>query len=267
MPSASEPNRIDVVTTAQAAPDCFFVWMAMPPQQFWVNLNPTEPNRIVATEMGKTHCGWIMLEADFRMKTTVSELTNPQTELGRDYSDQLFSYARQRRQKSICSSYRHWIVPGVVKGSYTEDYLFIEQADLDVKLESEYLALQGFRASSGCPPSIDPDVERFSEALYRRTILQALIQRVNTAPEYAELRSIFRTLILAAWYKRMRPQGMAFSHVMGSGDVREWYHHTSWDPRHVFNEYVESLRNPVIHILKGAFPSFRSGFEQSQVRS
>jgi hypothetical protein len=92
--------------------------------------------------------------------------------------------------------------------------VYIVNADLDVKLAGEYLSLRG--ASSpigGCPP--DSAVER----LYRQSILPEIVNQVNTAPEYADLRRIYESRILAEWYRTQRQTGGRFSSLINSGNA------------------------------------------------
>jgi len=67
---------------AQQASDAFFVWLALPPSSFTVNLNPNEPNRIIDAKFGRTDAGRALLEADLQLKKTTAALIHPNTELG-----------------------------------------------------------------------------------------------------------------------------------------------------------------------------------------
>jgi len=68
--------------TPKRASDAFFVWLALPTSAMWVNLNPSEPDRIIDPRFGRTSTGRVLLEADLRMKKTAARLTNPNTRLG-----------------------------------------------------------------------------------------------------------------------------------------------------------------------------------------
>lgn len=67
---------------------------------------------------------------------------------------------------------------------------------------------------------------------------------MNSAPEYAEIRAIFHARILADWYQTHKGRDAAYSSVIGSGDVHNWYNNGNWTPQEVFNEYVRNLQQP-----------------------
>jgi hypothetical protein len=54
---------------AQQASEAFFVFLALDPRTFTVNLQPDQPNRIVDEKLGRTNAGRVLLEADLRMLT------------------------------------------------------------------------------------------------------------------------------------------------------------------------------------------------------
>jgi hypothetical protein len=69
--------------------DTFFTWLALPPQSFWVNLNPNQPDRIIDPQLARTDAGRVMLESDLLLKKTTVGLINPDTPLGDAFWDEL----------------------------------------------------------------------------------------------------------------------------------------------------------------------------------
>lgn len=57
--------------------DAFFVWLLHPPESFWVNLSPTEEDRVIEHSLGRTDVGKVMLEADLLLKKTAARLLHP----------------------------------------------------------------------------------------------------------------------------------------------------------------------------------------------
>ena len=224
--------------------DSLYIWLALPSDTFWVNLNPNEPDRVADVEMGKTDVGRIMLEADFEMKKTVAKLFHPDSELGQVFWDKVYAYIEERGASTVCFSFRQWIVPGEVIAWSTQDSIYIKDAKLDIKLESEYLEIAGRDpAGMGCGPNADPAVQDYMEEQFRQMILPELINEVNTAPEYNDLRRIFNSRVIAEWYKGQHATGRetAFSKYINSGDVSDWYMKTAWDKQDVFDAYVKSV--------------------------
>jgi hypothetical protein len=133
---------------------------------------------------------------------------------------------------------RQWIVPrpAVVRESRNE--LFILDAPLEVKMETEYFKSGGITADAGQATS---DTQR-DEAAYRQRILPELEKAVNTAPEYADLRRVYGSRVAAEWYRqRSAKKPTAYGHLIDSGDVSAWPSRVKWDPKEVFNRFVKSF--------------------------
>ncbi|MFH1446825.1 MAG: hypothetical protein ABIG43_05385 [Chloroflexota bacterium] len=245
---------IDLQDSGDLSWDSLFTWLALPSDTFWVNLNPNEPNRIIDAGLGKTDAGRIMLEADFQMKKTIASLLHPDSESGQAFWDELYGYIEKQGLTSLCFSFRQWIVPSEVTVWATADSIYIMDATLDVKLESEYLELKGEKTSPAavCPPDIGPALQAYAEDLFRDMILPELIKQVNTAPEYHDLRSIFHSRIIAEWYKsqHLASGQAAFSNLIGQGSACECYPTIDWDPKGLFDQYVQSVTQGEFNVTR-----------------
>lgn len=81
---------------------------------FQVNLSPTESDRIIELELGRTDVGKVMLEADLLLKKTAARLLHPDHPLGARFWDDLYGWVGAKGVK-MCHSFRQWIVPGKVE--------------------------------------------------------------------------------------------------------------------------------------------------------
>lgn len=219
--------------SAQLAADAFFTWLALHPSSFTVNLNPDEPDRIIDAEFGKTDAGRVLLEADLQMKKSVADFIHPDSDLGAQYWEAL-------QGETKCISMRQWIVPKPAVVHENDDELFILDAPLEVKMETEYLETAGVGGGAGCPGQSESDTQA-NEQVYRDMILPELEEAINTAPEYADLRRVYASRVAAEWFRdRSLTRTTAFSDVIDSGDASAWYSRTPWDPKEVFDRYVQS---------------------------
>lgn len=217
------------------ASDSFFVWLAVPESNFWVNLNPNEPDRIVGEGLDETDVGRIMLEADLQLKKTVGELIHPDTALGKRFWNSL-----ERVDGEACFSHRLWITPEPAVIYEDDDELYILEAPLTVQTEQDYIGDVGTGEYQDCP--YQPEyVEEHNMDVYKRLVMPRLIEAVNNAPEYADLRQIYLGRIAAKWYRERNEQRpMAFSDLIDSGDVEQWTTTEDWTPEKTFREYVRS---------------------------
>ncbi|MBZ4321290.1 hypothetical protein [Streptomyces huiliensis] len=226
-----ENRRADGVKAVKEASDAFFVWLALRPSAFWVNLNPTEPDRIVDPAFGRTDAGRVLLQADLRMKKTIAQLIHPDGKLGEEYHSRL---------RGTCMSMRTWIVPGEAKVRATPDELYIMDAPLSVKMETQYLKGRGAGEAASCAQQ-EKSVEQHNESVFRSMILPRVEEAVNTAPEYAELRRVYLSRVAAEWYRDgSRRENATYAKLIDQGDVSRWTAKSDWKPRDTFDAYVDS---------------------------
>ncbi|GAA1317202.1 hypothetical protein GCM10009647_046880 [Streptomyces sanglieri] len=219
------------ITAANQSSDAFFVWLSLNPSAFWVNLNPTEPNRIVDDRLGRTDVGRVMLEADLRMKKTVGELIHPHRALGRKFWGGV---------QGNCLSFRNWILPEPASVRQEGDKLYILDAPLDVKMETQYLASHGKSSARSCPRQ-DQATEDHNEELFRSLILPKLKHAINSAPEYAALRRVYLARVAAQWYRELSlAKETTYGGLIDSSNIGTWTTTDGWKPTDTFDQYVDS---------------------------
>lgn len=246
-PGAQGTTVGDGVANALQASDAFFVWLALRPSTFWVNLKPNEPDTIIDPKLGRTAVGRIMLEADFSLKRTSSALVDPNTAAGA----RLWAVIGRRCMPGL----RLWITPGVAKVREDGNQLYIVDAPLDVRIEQfDYHPRQG----DPLPPSLgrscpqQPDsVNGRIIAAYRRIILPKVVHAVNTAPAYAALRRIYLSRVAAQWYRdRSAQQQTTFGNIVDSGRIGRWVEHGTWRPKLTFRRYVKAFSHGQFRFTK-----------------
>ncbi|MFE6847697.1 hypothetical protein [Streptomyces sp. NPDC057686] len=206
-------------------------WIALDPAKFWVNLNPSEPDRIVDSDLGQTNVGRVLLEADLQMKRTEGRLLDPRTEFGAQYWKELSATG------NACYSSRLWIVPGDVQVREDGASLYILKASLAVNAKSQRL--------EGLPQSCkaDPQSDARSEQLEQTMVVPKVMEAVNTAPEYAPLRRAFLARVVAQWIRKRHQEGhsTSFDKLIDSSDLGPARMQGEWRPRQVFDDYVQSI--------------------------
>ncbi|MDJ0346653.1 hypothetical protein QMK19_37180 [Streptomyces sp. H10-C2] len=231
-----DPLRGDARTStgmdaATLSSDAFFVWLSLRPSDFWVNLNPDEPDRIVDARLGSTDAGRVLLQADLRMKKTVGTLIHPDTGSGKELWN---------RVKGQCLSFRTWIVPAPASVHQDGDKLYILDAPLDVKMDTQYLKSRGVTRGQSCPRQ-EAATEEHNEQVYRTLVLPELKRAINTGPDYADLRRVYLARVAAEWYRNLsRTRHTTYGALVDRGDARAWPGKTSWKPTDTFDEYVKS---------------------------
>ena len=209
-------------------------WLVLDPSEFWVNLNPSEPDQIIDAQLGQTNAGRELLDADFQLKRSSAMLMNPNTKLGAQYWKDLAGSS-----SSVCYGSRMWIVPGQVLVREDGGSLYILSAQLAVKAVPEHVA--DMPASCHYDAQTDARGQRLDQAM----IVPLLTKMVNTAPEYAPIRRAFMARIVAQWIRDRYASGQrtSFDSLIDSGNIGPARLQDGWQPEQVFNAYVKSLKD------------------------
>lgn len=258
-PTAAEAS-VDLTQAGELSWNAFFIWLSLLSDRFWVNLNPSEPNRIIDAELAKTDVGRIMLEADLQLKRDVAQLLHPETSsTGRNFWDSLFRYVERSVDVSaskgvaIPTSFRVWIIPAPVDVWATEESIYIVKARLDAKLESYYsqgLSGEAMKFKKLVPRNVS-EIQAYAETLLRRDILSLLVENINNSPRYSELRQVYHSFVVAEWYKTGHSSDSpAFAQLIGSRSTEPWPARVTWSATDVFDEFVKSLQNGEFNIFK-----------------
>ncbi|MEW5759101.1 MAG: hypothetical protein AB1755_06550, partial [Candidatus Omnitrophota bacterium] len=132
----------------------FLTALTIQDSEFWVNLNPNQPNRLTGANIAYTDMGKHLLLLDLKLKKDTAFSLFPGLSTGATtYWERVFAKAKQlsnrrteeltnSRTVSIPTTFRVWIVPD--KAEVYEDgkgSCVITKSTLKVLLESEYLQL------------------------------------------------------------------------------------------------------------------------------
>ncbi|MEW5757977.1 MAG: HEAT repeat domain-containing protein [Candidatus Omnitrophota bacterium] len=196
----------------------FLTALTIQDSEFWVNLNPNQPNRLTGTNLSYTDMGKHLLLLDLKLKKDTAFSLFPGLSTGATtYWERVFAKAKQlsnrrtdelknSRTVSIPTTFRVWIVPD--KAEVYEDgkgSCVITKSTLKVLLESEYLQLPQTPSlpKRGIKGEFDnnQELQSYCEAQLKELILPNLTYKVNHDPSYEPLRQIYNAIILAKWYK------------------------------------------------------------------
>jgi hypothetical protein len=256
-PSVGNKNLSAGRLAAVQASDAFFVWLSLSPEKFWVNLNPSQPDRIIDPQLARTDAGRILLQSDFQMKKTIADLIHPDTSLGKQYWQAVSKHGWQQRRNGLQTCppvFRMWISPSPATVHEDNNGIYIVDAPLKVDLDVESLNFGTNFAPQNLPFSCtttDKSTRALYESLYRKFILPGMVEAVNAAPEYADLRRVYRSRVAAEWYRqRSTSKATTYRNMVNNGDVSSWPARQDWSPRQVFNQYVNSVKNSEFRVTR-----------------
>ncbi len=190
----------------------FLASMTIPKDDLWVNLSPYESDKIIPEELGKTELGRDMLAQDYILKQLTASLMYPEKELGKEFWAKIYQKAQEKYGTTkipVDTFNKVWILPETATVYEHGQTVYIVEARLRVMLDSDYQARQykekmedgrgrGEGRTSGQHPSSNLD---FQSSIIKEIILPAIEKEVNEGQNFAPLRQIYHSLILAKWYK------------------------------------------------------------------
>jgi hypothetical protein len=208
----------------------FLATLTTPEKDLWVNLSPYEDNRIIQDDFGRTAMGRDLLAQDYLLKQITASLMHPDSDLGKKFWAEIYKRVFEKYGTTdipVDTFNKVWIVPerAVIYessdvGRGTSDAAmaaYIDEARLKVMLESDYLAAErsdvGGRTSDGSSDVRHPTSDNLNSQATRPTltlakdvvrevVIPVLEREVNEGKNFAPLRQVYYSLLLAVWLKK-----------------------------------------------------------------
>ena len=200
----------------------FLASLTVPEKEMWVNLSPYEENRIIADGLGVTEMGVDLLAQDYLLKQLTASLISPDKELGK----KLLERIRRKVEKEfgtidipINIFNKVWIVPEKAVVYEKNNSVFVVERRLKVLLEEDYIALNEYRLMNEVEESSISDFSENSldedkvlpglvSSIMKDIIIPEIEKEINEGKNFANLRQIYNSMILATWYKKRLKDGL-----------------------------------------------------------
>jgi hypothetical protein len=208
----------------------FLAALTVPEKDLWVNLSPYEKDRIVPEEFGQTEMGRDLLAQDYILKQLTASVIYPDDKAGQEFWAKVYAAAEEKYGTTdvpVDTFNKVWIVPEKATVYENKDAAFVLESKLKVMLESDYTAMsnnpmptrghvapQGNVSPSRLPtdqplnvqatqgPTPTTSTSELTKQILREIIIPILEKEVNEGKNFAQLRQVYNSLILATWYKR-----------------------------------------------------------------
>ncbi len=250
----------------------FLTALTVPEQDLWVNLSPYEKNRTLPQNLGQTMMGRDMLAQDYILKQLTASLIYPEKELGKEFWKTVYAKAQQTygtTEIPVNTFNKVWIVADKAEVYEHGQSAFVTGAHLKVMLESDYLAIEknqrqpGDMSPKGPCPQADcqanektntkaPQVNHQQQnEIIKDLIIPELEKEVNEGKNFAPLRQMFYSMILASWYK-LALKDAALSKLYGNQSKVKGGVNTD-DPskiNQIYERYVQAYKKGVFNYIK-----------------
>lgn len=221
--------------------ELFLVALTVPNDDYWVNLSPYESDRIIADSLAQTELGKELLAQDYVLKQLSSSLTFPETELGSKY----WNNSAGDQYLEIGNKFtKVWIVPDEIEIFEDGDSAYIIKSSLEVMNEHDYLAT-----------ALNDGTEQ--RAL--DNILPELRKQVNTGKHFASLRQLYRSMILAVWFKEKFKDSFYRHYINKNKVTKEQLSDKELKDR-IYKLYCQAFEKGVYDLVKSSKGVKRSYF-------
>ncbi len=158
-----------------------------------------------------------LLAQDYLLKQITASLIYPEDAFGKIFWNRVYQEAFKRYGTTnipVNTFNKVWIVPekAVVYENAQAGTAYVVESRLKVMLEQDYLALEknvegghvGQAAATAADPNVSPqkDVNALGSQIVREIVIPQLTKEVNENKNFAQLRQVYNSLILATWYKK-----------------------------------------------------------------
>jgi len=226
----------------------FLASLTIKEDDLWVNLSPYEKNRIIPNQLGQTELGRDMLAQDYILKQLTASLIYPEKKLGKEFWNAVYAEAQQEFGTSdipVNTFNKVWIIADKAKILERNNIGYVVNAHLKVMLEEDYLALKNHTAIGQVSKT-----HTVASQVVREIIIPALDKEVNQGRNFAPLRQMFYSMILASWYKLALKNALlnqVYSNKEKTGGI------LSNDPaakEKIFQRYLQAYKKGVFNFIQ-----------------
>ena len=242
----------------------FLASLTIPEKDLWVNLSPYEKDRIVPDSFGLTEMGRDLLAQDYILKQVTASLIYPEDEVGKKFWKRVYEDAAKKYGNTnipVNTFNKVWIVPekAVVYENAKAGTAYVVESKLKVMLEQDYLSLEKNTVGAGLAPALDKrapargartdDVNQIGSQIVREIVIPELTKEINEGANFAQLRQVYSSLILATWYKK-KIKDSILSKVYADRNKIDGVKNQGLDVQSVYQQYLAAFKKGVYNYIK-----------------
>ena len=258
--SASQARGASLKEEATRLVKYFLASLTIPEKDLWVNLSPYEKDRIVPESFGKTEMGRDLLAQDYILKQITASLIYPEEEVGKKFWQRIYEESAKKFGTTnipVNTFNKVWIVPekAVVYENAKAGTAYVVESKLKVMLEEDYLALS--KNSAVAPvketPTVLPKAAKQSvgaSQAVRDVILPELEREINHGSNFAQLRQVYNSLILATWYKRKIKNSILSQVYAGKNKITGVNVKDPQEKQKIYEQYLQAFKKGAYNLIK-----------------
>jgi hypothetical protein len=232
----------------------FLIALTLPEKDIWVNLSPYEKDRITTKDFGRTEMGRDLLEQDYILKQFTATLTDPANALGKEFWDRVYASAREKfgdTEIPMDAFNKVWIMPGKAVIYEKDSGAYIIENRLKVLSEQDYLSLEANKVGNvDAVPEEARQLNAASSDVVRDVLIPEITREVNEGKNFAPLRQIYNSLLLAAWYKVKVRNSILNKAFADKGKIAGNEVEDKAVKEKIYAQYLEAFKKGVYNYIK-----------------
>jgi len=220
----------------------FLAVLTIPDKELWVNLSPFETERIISGELSQTELGKELLGQDYILKQLASSLTYPETPQGKAYWNTINGVGANNHPPATNVFNKVWIMPDQARIKENDNIAVIAQSTLKVMTDEDYLALSKTGASAN-------GTNTAAVKAFKQHILPLIAKEVNEGYNFAKLRQVYSSFILATWFKR-KLRDSIFRYYIDQKKVAGIALEDKNAKEKIFNLYLEAFKKGAYNYVR-----------------
>ncbi len=233
----------------------FLASLTVPEKDLWVNLSPYEKDRIIPESFGLTEMGRDLLAQDYILKQLTASLTYPENDLGKDFWERVFSKAKAKYgniEIPMNTFNKVWIIPDRAEVYEHGNTAFVTESHFKVMLAEDYLALQESKGdlTSGLSPEEKRAVNEISSEVVREILIPEIEKEVNEGKNFANLRQIGNSMILATWFKQTLRETLLGKIYIDQSRINGVDVEDRDAKEKIYQQYLEAFKKGVYNYIK-----------------
>lgn len=236
----------------------FLATLTVPEDELWVNLSPYEKDRIVPEVFGQTEMGRDLLAQDYLLKQLTASLMYPENDLGKKFWDRVYKKAYDLYETTeipMNTFNKVWIVPEEATVYEHEGSAYVLRSHLKVMLEEDYVALKnnkddarfGMNQLTGDKAEV---ISGVTSEVVREVLIPEIEKEINEGETFANLRQIYNSMILAAWYKKSFKESLLGQVYVDRNKVKGVDVDDKQAKQKIYDQYLEAFKKGVYNYIK-----------------
>lgn len=235
----------------------FLAGLTIPAKDIWVNMSPYEKDKIIPAVLAETDLGKDLLGQDYILKQISSSLTYPESDIGKDFWIKTYGAVAEVAHTAkipVNTFNKIWIVPDEAAVYEGANMAIVTKAKLKTMLDEDYLALSNNvsgiqQKKKNMQEDLIEKINKVSSAVMREVILPKINREVNSGRNFAALRQIYHSLILAIWFKQ-KFQDSLYQYYINQGKIKG-IDLTDKDAKEkIYNLYVEAFKKGIYNYIR-----------------